>query len=156
MPADHTQLSTGLPGLDQVFQGLRPGDNVVFQVDSIHDYLPFVKPYCAWAKLHNKRLIYLRFAKHEPLVPENSHAEVHQIHPEEGFEKLPRRTQLKVGLTVKGAAVPAKAQAITLDALDGQSFESDAAGIFRGYPVATPEQSSAGVSGSARWTHFPS
>ncbi|MFH0937845.1 MAG: PEP/pyruvate-binding domain-containing protein [Planctomycetota bacterium] len=88
MPADHTQLSTGLFGLDQVFQGLRPGDNVVFQVDSISDYAPFVKPYCTWAKLHNKRLIYLRFAKHESLVPENSHAEVHQIHPEEGFEKF--------------------------------------------------------------------
>ena len=55
---------------------------------------------------------------------------VERVLAEEGFEKLPRRTQLKVGLTVKGAAVPAKAQAITLGALDGQSFESDAAGIF--------------------------
>jgi hypothetical protein len=33
-------------------------------------------------------------------------------------------------LTVKGAAVPVKAQAITLDVLDGHRFESDAAGIF--------------------------
>jgi hypothetical protein len=33
-------------------------------------------------------------------------------------------------LTVKGASVPAKAEAITLGALDGQRFETDAAGIF--------------------------
>jgi transposase len=55
---------------------------------------------------------------------------VERVLAEEGFEKLPRRTQLKVGLTVKGASVPAKAEAITLGALDGQSFETDAAWIF--------------------------
>jgi hypothetical protein len=55
---------------------------------------------------------------------------VERVLAEEGFEKLPRRTQLKVGLTVKGAAVPATAQAISVGALDGQRFESDAAGIF--------------------------
>lgn len=55
---------------------------------------------------------------------------VERVLAEEGFDKLPRRTQLKVGLTVKGASVPAKAQSITLGPLDGQRFESDAAGIF--------------------------
>lgn len=55
---------------------------------------------------------------------------VERVLAEEGFEKLPRRTQLKIGLTVKGAAVPAMAKAIPLGALDGQSFESDSAGIF--------------------------
>lgn len=55
---------------------------------------------------------------------------VERVLAEEGFEKLPRRTQLKIGLTVKGASVPAKAEAISVGALDGQSFESDAAGIF--------------------------
>jgi hypothetical protein len=86
MPADHTHLSTGLPGLDQVFQGLRPGDNVVFQVDAITDYTPFVKPFCAWAKAQGKRLVYFRFGKHEALVPEDCGAEVHQLKPEAGFE----------------------------------------------------------------------
>jgi len=62
---------------------------------------------------------------------------VERVLAEEGFEKLPRRTQLKVGLTVKGAAVPAKAQAVTLGSLDGQSFESDTAGIFLFAPFLT-------------------
>ena len=55
---------------------------------------------------------------------------VERVLAEEGFEKLPRRTQLKIGLTVAGATVPDKAQAITLNTIDGQRFESDTAGIF--------------------------
>jgi len=55
---------------------------------------------------------------------------VERVLSEEGFEKLPRRTKLKLGLTVKGAVVPAKAQTVTLGSLDGQNFESEAAGIF--------------------------
>jgi len=55
---------------------------------------------------------------------------VERVLAEEGFEKLPRRTRLKVGLTVKGASVPQKAQAISLSELEGQRFDSDAAGIF--------------------------
>jgi len=55
---------------------------------------------------------------------------VERVLAEEGFEKLPRRTQLKVGLTIKGAQVPAKAQAISLSSLDGHCVESNAAGIF--------------------------
>jgi len=86
MATDMRHLSSGLPGLDKVFQGLRPGDNIVWQVDSIDDYLPFVKPYCANALAREKRLIYFRFAKHEPLVSEDSGAEIHVLHPETGFE----------------------------------------------------------------------
>jgi len=60
---------------------------------------------------------------------------VERVLAEEGFKKLPRRTQLKVGLTLKGASVPAVAQAVNLGALDGRSFESDAAGIFLFTPL---------------------
>jgi hypothetical protein len=55
---------------------------------------------------------------------------VERVLAEEGFEKLPRRTQLKIGLTVAGATVPDKAQTVALNAIDGQRFESDTAGIF--------------------------
>ena len=38
--SDHaTALTTGLPGLDQVLKGILPGDNIVWQVDTIGDYL---------------------------------------------------------------------------------------------------------------------
>ena len=35
------QLSTGLPGLDRVLRGVMPGDNFVWQVESLADFTPF-------------------------------------------------------------------------------------------------------------------
>ena len=55
---------------------------------------------------------------------------VERVLAEEGFEKLPRRTQLEIGVTIQGASVPAVAQAINLASLDGNKFESDTAGLF--------------------------
>ena len=80
------QLSTGLPGLDRMLKGLIPGDNIVWQVGNVGDYRPFIEPYCRWAREHGQRLIYFRFAKHEPVVPDGVGAAVHSLHPEEGFE----------------------------------------------------------------------
>jgi hypothetical protein len=78
--------STGLPGLDRVVQGLLPGDNIVWQVDSVEDYLPFVAPYCEDALREGKKLVYFRFARHPELVGEESGAEIHRLNPEVGFE----------------------------------------------------------------------
>ncbi len=49
---------------------------------------------------------------------------------EEGFAKLPRHTGLKIGRTVQGAEIPDKAQTIQLAQLDGQRFDSPAAGVL--------------------------
>jgi len=62
-------LSTGLGGLDRALKGLIPGDNIVWQVDEIEDYRPFVEPYCREAARRGHRLIYFRFAKHPPVLP---------------------------------------------------------------------------------------
>jgi hypothetical protein len=55
---------------------------------------------------------------------------VERVLAEEGFPKLPRRTRLRVGLTVQGAQVPDRAEAITADQMEGQEFDSMAAGVF--------------------------
>lgn len=81
-------FNTGLPGLDHVLKGLLPGDNLVWQVDSVDNYQPFVAPCCAAAKAAGKTVIYFRFARHEPLLPEGAGAEVHRLHPDGGFEKF--------------------------------------------------------------------
>jgi hypothetical protein len=52
------KLSTGLPDLDSILRGMISGDNVVWQVNSIEEYLPFVKPYCDFAQQSGIRLIY--------------------------------------------------------------------------------------------------
>jgi hypothetical protein len=87
MPFDRNQISTGLPGLDQVLTGLRAGDNVVWQVDSLDDYAAFVEPFSRWARGNGRRLIYFRFAKHRPLC-DPSTAEVHEVSPGPGFESF--------------------------------------------------------------------
>jgi hypothetical protein len=55
---------------------------------------------------------------------------VERVLAQEGFPKLPRRTRLKLGLTVRGARVPDRSHAIALSALDGQRFESASVGVF--------------------------
>ena len=55
---------------------------------------------------------------------------VERVLAEEGFSKLPRRSRLKLGLTVKGAKVPAVSQAITISEAEGKPFDCEAAGVF--------------------------
>jgi hypothetical protein len=81
-------MTTGLPGLDGLLKGILPGDNIVWQVDAIEDYVAFAAPYCEAAKRSGRRLVYFRFAKHEPLLPGDFGAEVHELRPEDGFESF--------------------------------------------------------------------
>jgi transposase len=55
---------------------------------------------------------------------------IERVLAEEGFSRLPRRTRLKLGMTVKGAEVPAVTQRIRLGDLSQKPFDSAAAGIF--------------------------
>ena len=80
------QLSTGLPGLDRVLHGVLPGDNFVWQVESVADFAPFAKSFCEAALAEGKKLVYFRFADHEPLVPESLHADVHLLRGNDEFE----------------------------------------------------------------------
>ena len=86
MTQGHTHLSTGLPGLDRMLRGLIPGDNIVWQVGSVDDYVPFVRPYCAWAAAAQRKLVYFRFAKHPPLVAPGTGAGICSLDPQAGFE----------------------------------------------------------------------
>ncbi|MGB5233058.1 MAG: hypothetical protein WBN83_16210, partial [Desulfoprunum sp.] len=55
---------------------------------------------------------------------------IERILAEEGFKKLPRRTQLKIGRTIGGAEVPEAATPVAIERLEGQRFESAGAGVF--------------------------
>ncbi|MDR1287445.1 MAG: PEP/pyruvate-binding domain-containing protein [Treponema sp.] len=60
--------TTGLAGLDSVFNGLLPGDNLVFEVGDIEDYRRFVLSFAAGAARRGKEIVYFRFAGHEALL----------------------------------------------------------------------------------------
>jgi transposase len=55
---------------------------------------------------------------------------VERVLAEEGFSKLPRRTRLKIGLTVQGAHVPQYSAAVPINDLDSLQLQSENAGIF--------------------------
>ncbi len=82
----NAHLSTGMPELDRMLKGVMLGDNIVWQVDSVESYLPFVKPYAEDAIARGRKLIYFRFAEHRPLVPEGPGVERVELDPASGFE----------------------------------------------------------------------
>ena len=89
--------STGLAGLDRILKGLRLGDNIVLQVDSINDYTPFVIPYCEQARREGRKIIYFRFAHHEELLGEDSGVEIVRLDPQVGFESFAAEIHRKIG-----------------------------------------------------------
>jgi hypothetical protein len=86
MAAIDAQVSTGLTGLDRVFRGIMAGDNIVWQVDSIGDYVPLVEPFVRCAREKGRKLVYFRFARHHALIPDLPGVEVQTLDPGEGFE----------------------------------------------------------------------
>ena len=78
--------STGIDSLDAVLTGLEKGDNVVWQVDHIDDFAAFVDPYVERARQQGRRLVYLRFANHRPLVKPGSGIRICNLDAGSGFE----------------------------------------------------------------------
>ncbi len=82
------KVKSGLPGLDQVLDYIRLGDNVVWQVTSLEEYCYFVGPYVRQAIADGRNLIYIRFAQHPRILPEMEGVKTCYFDPDEGFEKF--------------------------------------------------------------------
>ena len=79
-------IHSGIAQLDEITQGLRLGDNVVWKVESLQDYVTFAEPFVARAIKEGRICVYLRFAPHEPVVRPRDGLEIIQIDPSEGFD----------------------------------------------------------------------
>ncbi len=84
----HRHVSTGSAGFDQVIEGLRLGDNVVWQVDSVEGYRQMVEPFVRQARADGRRLVYVRFGRHAPLVEAGPGAVTYRVDPTQGFESF--------------------------------------------------------------------
>jgi hypothetical protein len=84
----YSHVSTGWESLDLVIDHLRRGDNVVWQVDSIDDYQRLVSPFANSAIAGNERVVYLRFARHIPLLEERNNLKIYHLNVENGFESF--------------------------------------------------------------------
>jgi hypothetical protein len=90
MPNDQ-RVSTGFPDIDNILDGLRIGDNVVWKVDRIEDYQHFVTPFVNEALKNNKNVVYMRFGQHEPLVSQRDGITIYELDAYCGFEAFATR-----------------------------------------------------------------
>ena len=82
------RASTGINSLDEILNGLRMGDNVVWQVDDIKDYQHYVTPFIEIALQERRTVVYMRFAEHEPLLKQAKNVKVYNLDAQSGFESF--------------------------------------------------------------------
>ena len=75
------RISCGIPQLDPVFDNIRLGDNVVWQLSSLADFPYFVNPFVKQCVADNRPMIYIRFASHAPLVNEQAGVTIYELNP---------------------------------------------------------------------------
>lgn len=85
------RVSTGLAGLDEVLDGLRIGDNVVWRVSDLNDYRRFVRPFVSAASDAGRQIIYLRFGEHPPIIDKHPSVRTIEIDALGGFESFTSR-----------------------------------------------------------------
>ncbi|MHB8061085.1 MAG: PEP/pyruvate-binding domain-containing protein [Ruminiclostridium sp.] len=82
------KIKSGLNGLDIALHNIRLGDNVVWQLSNIDEYVFFVKPFVVQAIADNRNIIYIRFAEHPPIIPNQPGLKTIYLDPNIGFESF--------------------------------------------------------------------
>ena len=82
------KASTGHKGLDNIINYLRIGDNVVWQVDAIEDYIEYAKTFANVSLKEHKKVIYMRFAAHPPILENQDVFKTYVLDPSVGFESF--------------------------------------------------------------------
>lgn len=72
--------------MDEVLQGLNLGDNVVWKLDDLEDYVCFAEPFANQAIKDGYRCVYMRFAPHKPILKEKEGLEIVRVDPRPGFD----------------------------------------------------------------------
>ena len=79
-------ISSGSSQLDELLQALRPGDNVVWQIDRLEDYSHFAELFAEQAIRDGSKCVYFRFAPHSPLVNKRPGLTIFELDPTPGFD----------------------------------------------------------------------
>ncbi|HIY01823.1 MAG TPA: PEP/pyruvate-binding domain-containing protein [Candidatus Blautia faecipullorum] len=80
------KINSGIPGVDEILDHIRLGDNVVWQVSTIDEFRFFAEPFARQAVKDGRNVIYIRFAQHEPVLRDLSGIKVYEFNPDDGFE----------------------------------------------------------------------
>ena len=62
------RVRSGIPEMDTAIDNIRLGDNVVWRVSDLEQFKLFMRPYVEQAIKDQRKIIYFRFASHEPLI----------------------------------------------------------------------------------------
>ena len=86
--AYYAHVSTGWESLDHIIDHLRRGDNVVWQVDDMDAYRKLVSFFVNHAAAANEKVVYMRFARHAPLLAPRRNIRVYDLDVAAGFESF--------------------------------------------------------------------
>lgn len=78
--------TTGLLHLDRVIQSVYAGDNILWRVDTVEDYIPFVRRFSEYQLSRGNNIVYFRFGTHKAVLEEKQGVTIHRTHPDTGFE----------------------------------------------------------------------
>jgi pyruvate, water dikinase len=79
-------VNSGIKALDELLQGMRLGDNVVWQVDELNDYSYFSESFVSQSISDGLKCIYVRFAEHPPILKPRDGLTVIKVDPTQGFD----------------------------------------------------------------------
>jgi pyruvate,water dikinase len=86
------RVSTGISGLDEIIGGLRSGENVAWQIDSLADYMYVANRFVMSIARAGKRIVYIRFGSHEEIIDADglaaygANVKKYELDPHVGFE----------------------------------------------------------------------
>lgn len=80
------KIKSGLEGLDKVLQNIRIGDNVVWQISALEEYRYVAAKFMQQALREDRKIIYIRFAEHDPILEQTDRIKVIWLDSEQGFE----------------------------------------------------------------------
>ncbi len=80
------RVGSGIKALDALLQGIRLGDNVVWQVDNLNDYTHFAETFIDQSIKNGFKCIYIRFATHKPVLAPRKNLIIIDIDPSPGFD----------------------------------------------------------------------
>ena len=80
------KICSGFDQLDKILDYIRLGDNVVWQVPDVSKFRMFAEPFAAQAIKDGRKVIYIRFAQHEPILRDLEGIQIYEFNPDEGFE----------------------------------------------------------------------
>lgn len=83
---DPKWMSSGIPQLDEILHGLRLGDNVVWQIESLDHYRNFARAFQRQAARDQRPFIYIRFGPHQPILKSAPGMVIESFDPRDGFD----------------------------------------------------------------------